>query len=228
MSGAVGLLGSVALGTALTAAISGPQVLTSIGDVFIEPFRAIGLIIPDLVIEEVSRDELDITEHPVENGAPITDHSYKRPMEVSIRAGWSNSGQYAGYVQDVYNALLGLQASRQPFNVFTGKRFYTNMLIASLIQTTNETSGDFSLMVQALLKEIIIVNTQATQTPAASQSQPSSTLGLSANGQAQVSTAPPATQNVLNTQSAPFNGASALPVNPATGEGIPTFAIGGA
>lgn len=227
MSGTA-IIESVAIGAAFTAAISGPLILTSIGDVYIDPFRAIGFIIPQVIIEEVSRDELDITLHPVENGAPITDHAYKKPMEVSIRAGWSNSGQYPGYTQDIYNSLLGLQASLTPINVFTGKRFYQNMLISSLIQTTNQESGDFALMVQALIKEIIIVNTQATQAPAAVQSQPANTWDWAANGQSPSTIPTTSTQNTLTTQSAPFNGADALPVNPGGGDVNHVFTIAGA
>lgn len=153
-----GFVGSSALGSV--------QNTSYTGDALITPYRAIGLVIPDVMIEEVNRDELEITQHPVERGSPITDHSYLRPVEVSLRVGWSNSGHYAGYVLDVYAALLDLQRQRQPFDVFTGTRLYNNMLFAGLIKTTNGQSGEFSLMVQALLREIIIVSTRSTQVPA--------------------------------------------------------------
>lgn len=42
-------------------------------------------------IEEAATDELQITEHPVEKGAQITDHAFKLPAEVTIQCGWSNS-----------------------------------------------------------------------------------------------------------------------------------------
>ena len=45
----------------------------------------------DVVIEEVPRDELEITDHPVENTASISDHAYKHPKEVKISWGWSDS-----------------------------------------------------------------------------------------------------------------------------------------
>ena len=43
------------------------------------PVRSIGTVIPDVVIEEAHRDELIITQHPVEKGATITDHAFARP-----------------------------------------------------------------------------------------------------------------------------------------------------
>lgn len=42
------------------------------------------------VIEE-HRDELTITEHPVEQGAAITDHAFKMPSLLTLRIGWSTS-----------------------------------------------------------------------------------------------------------------------------------------
>lgn len=47
--------------------------------------------VPQATIEETHHDELEMTDHPVEQGASITDHAYKRPAEVVIRAAWSNS-----------------------------------------------------------------------------------------------------------------------------------------
>lgn len=46
---------------------------------------------PQVTLEERHTDELEITEHPVEQGAAISDHAYKRPAEVVITCAWSNS-----------------------------------------------------------------------------------------------------------------------------------------
>ena len=56
---------------------------------FVPMNRSIGGLTADITIEESERDELTITEHPVEQGAPIADHAFKRPSEVTIRAAWS-------------------------------------------------------------------------------------------------------------------------------------------
>ncbi len=42
---------------------------------------------PDVVVEEVHRDALAITQHPVEQGASITDHAYRLPAVVEVRMG---------------------------------------------------------------------------------------------------------------------------------------------
>lgn len=191
-----------------------------IGDALFAPPRVIGTIIPDVLIEEVLRFELEITQHPVERRAPITDHSYRRPTEISMRVGWSNSGQYPGYIDDVYATLRTLQDTRQPFTVLTPRDFYENMLIASLIMTSNGETGEFSTMVQMLLKQIIIVDTQAIQVqdkakadaPVAPE-QPSKTSHVSTKHAAAPKVCTPATNTALNTQSSAFSNADGLLFN---------------
>lgn len=71
-----------------------PDVISSI---FIQQGRSIETIMPDVVLEEIHRDDLIITDHPVEKGAGTSDHAFKRPEEVEIRCGWSNSpAEYEG------------------------------------------------------------------------------------------------------------------------------------
>ncbi len=128
--------------------------------------RNIGGFIADVTIEEDHTDELVITEHPVENGAPITDHAFKRPASVVISVGYSNSSiQALGnpfYVQLVYDQFLNLQASLQPFSITTGKRVYQNMLIRRLsVKTDEKTENALALTVEC--QEIIIANTQTVQ-----------------------------------------------------------------
>lgn len=59
-------------------------------------------IIAMVVIEEHHSDEMVITEHPVEQGASITDYAYKLPARLTLRLGWSNSPN------DSSSSLLGL------------------------------------------------------------------------------------------------------------------------
>jgi hypothetical protein len=124
--------------------------------------RFIDTIIPDVTIEEIHHDELITTDHPVEIGAAITDHAFKRPAELEMRVGFSNStAQAEGYVQAVYQALLDLQSSRIPFNVSTGKRLYSNMLIRNIsVTTTQET--EFVLAVTVDMKEILLTSVSST------------------------------------------------------------------
>lgn len=149
--------------------------------------RAIGTIIADVTVSEVHQDELIITDHPVESGAVISDHAFKRPASVEIRPCFSDSSAgYVGYVRQIYQQLLALQESRGPFDVYTGKRLYRNMLMPNLSVST-EDGSEFALIAVVRCREIKITsvktsgsdnsgNTQATQANPADTS-PESKVG---------------------------------------------------
>lgn len=139
---------------------------------FSQQSRKIGLIIPDVVISEKHSDVLEITEHPTEDGAPVADHAYKRPSELTMEVGFSGGGSLLDLLdtssiglslglspKETYQSLLDLQASRLPFDVVTGKRIYSNMLIRVIDVTTDRTSENV-LMASLTLKEVIISQAQ--------------------------------------------------------------------
>ncbi|AWQ18480.1 hypothetical protein C1N63_06370 [Pantoea ananatis] len=137
--------------------------------------RKIGIIIPDVVISEKHGDRLEITEHPVEVGASVSDHAYKRPSEVVMQVGFSGGGSLLDFAsnltatsllgispREVYERLLKLQSDRMPFDVVTGKRLYSNMLLQSLEVTTDRFTENV-LSATLTLREIIITSTQSIQ-----------------------------------------------------------------
>lgn len=75
-----------------------------LGLIQISPKRYIGGLTAMATLEETHTDELQITEHPIEQGANINDHAYKRPAEVVIRCGWSDSS-FAGLIAGVRDAV---------------------------------------------------------------------------------------------------------------------------
>lgn len=150
--------------------------------------RSIGGIIPDVTIEEHHTDTLTITDHPVEQGAMITDHAFKNPAEVTMYVAWSNaslllssivSGSLFGGklddVNDLYGRLLELQESRVPFDLVTGKRTYNNMLIKQISNTTDADSEN-ALFLSIHMRQIIIVETAAVLlAPTSDQEAPEDT-----------------------------------------------------
>jgi hypothetical protein len=68
------------------------------------------MFIPDATIEEVHSAELDITDHPVEQGTSISDHAFKRPEELIVTAGWSDSPNNSG----LQNQIIGAAANSSP------------------------------------------------------------------------------------------------------------------
>lgn len=53
-------------------------------------------LVAQATVEEVHTDDLEITDHPIERGAAITDHAFKRPAEVVVRCVFSNSPSEPG------------------------------------------------------------------------------------------------------------------------------------
>ncbi|ESL56746.1 MULTISPECIES: phage baseplate protein [Klebsiella] len=154
---------------------------------FQQQSRRIGLIVPSVVISEKHNDMLEITEHPVEVGAAISDHAYRRPSEVVMQVGFAGGGSLLDFLdttsiglsaglspKETYQELLDLQSSRVPFDVVTGKRLYTNMLIRALEVTTDRASENI-LSAVLTLREVIITSTTTTQVV------PKSNMKLGAN-----------------------------------------------
>ncbi|MBD1228574.1 phage baseplate protein [Xenorhabdus griffiniae] len=143
---------------------------------FFQNTRKIGLIVPSVVISEKHIDATEITEHPVQYGAAISDHAYDKPAEVTMEIGFAGGGSLIdGFdtptkifdfdteeilgknPKEVYEQLLKLRASKEPFDVITGKRRYRNMLIRAIEVKTDKTSENV-LMVTLTLREVIIVD----------------------------------------------------------------------
>jgi hypothetical protein len=143
---------------------------------FIKPYRAItehpinpdGTAAPDRVIqadavvEESHHDELMMTDHPVEQGATITDHAYKMPAELTLTYGWSGSHVSAignsDYLRDLYRRLFQLQIDRTLFSVDTGKRTYQDMLMKSLSLTNDERTENV-IVVKMVCRQILLAKT---------------------------------------------------------------------
>ncbi len=167
-------------------------------------------ITAQITIEEVGTDELEITEHPVEQGANISDHAFKLPSEVVIHVAWSDSANNVSPIQGaggilrnaspalnnvvnaaglalaavsapsisqletIYQQLLSLQVSRQLFDVYTGKRHYTNMLLRTIV-APNDFKMENSLFLTLTCKQVIIVNSQTATLQANVQANPAAT-----------------------------------------------------
>lgn len=93
-----------------------PILALGLGSLSIKPNRGFSFSdggISDLsaqvTLEEVHLDTLEITDHPVERGSAITDHSFKRPEEVIIKCAWSDSP--GGNSGGLLGAAMGFAAA---------------------------------------------------------------------------------------------------------------------
>lgn len=169
--------------------MSEPYLSQARQSVYVRPVRSIGGLYMDVTVEETHNDELEITDHPVEQGAAITDHAYMKPAQVTIRAGVSDAGKSGNSGDrpsvEAYQKLLELQKSREPFDLVTGKRTYKNMLIRSLAVTT-EAETENILMFTAELRQVMLVTVQSVAVPRSRQKYGNVTGGVDQKGQKQL------------------------------------------
>jgi Dit-like phage tail protein len=171
----------------------GISVLTAAAEGLLSPIfvklRNIGGFVADVTIREEHSDTLVATDNPVEQGAAVTDHAFKKPAELVVEVGYSDSNPtlgFPGYVNTVYEAFLLLQSARTPFEVVTGKRLYTNMLITQLRTDTDEKTEN-AMFLRVEMRENIFVQTQTvTVPPAAQMTNPSNTAATTNSGANQV------------------------------------------
>jgi hypothetical protein len=145
----------------------------------ISPSRSFGGISGYVTIVENAVDTITITKQPVQQGAPITDHAYKEPSTLSIQMRFQDNKALS--LREVYLDLRNLQTLFLPFNVFTPKRTYFNMLLASITQTTDKKTEN-CLAINCTFQEIIIVPISITVVPRSNQKKPGSTGGTQSTG----------------------------------------------
>ena len=193
---------------------------------FTQASRYIGTLFFDVTTREVHSDEDTITVHPVETGTPISDHVFANPQTIEISCASSDStAGYSGYVQNVYQAILALKATREPFDVSTGKRFYTSMLIGAVTVVT-DVESEFALMVTMRLQQVIITSTSNSGSSngmtTANQADPADTAPESASGNQNLEPAP----SISFDQAQGSFGAAPAPAAIGETSTVPTFAQG--
>ena len=160
--------------------------------------RTIGSIQADVTFEERHEDSLTITDHPVEQGAVISDHAYLNPVTVEIKIGFrpmtflsgvpSRKGMNTAarealtrgvpYLNQVYQNVLALQKNRVLNVIMTGKRLYTNMLIERIACVTDKDTENV-LMLTLSCRQVVIVQTQPnTLPPDSNMTNPKKTGGI--------------------------------------------------
>lgn len=145
-----------------------------LGEASFMPRRAIGPFTATITLEELAEDELEITHYPVQDGSAITDHAFKVPAALNITVQWGEN------LAETYAKLLALQASREPFDVVTGKRVYRNMLMTGLRQTTDQLTENV-LHISMRLREIFIASVEVVTVPERSKQRNPEKTGATEN-----------------------------------------------
>ena len=142
----------------------------------------LGFLMPDIVIEEVMEDRLQITMHPIEGGGQIADHAFNLPKTVDMKIGWADyKAGVIGSSTQKYEQILRMQARREPFEISTGKRIYKNMLPES-ITVMNDQRTKFAVLPVIRFREVRTtesreINLQTRTTAAQSTVPPANTGG---------------------------------------------------
>lgn len=130
--------------------------------------RSIGPVPIDVVVTETHESALTITRLPVEKGTDITDHAYLEPKKVKLDGavgaftapGLAAGSPLGGRVLATFEALLRLQATREPFDLVTGLKVYKSMLIENMSVSREARTANI-LSFSASCAEIKIVSTSS-------------------------------------------------------------------
>lgn len=115
-----------------------------------------------ITVEEDPSDISTVTRHPVDTGAIMSDHIILQPPELRTRLGWSNADTAnqgdAAYVANIYAQILQLKNNRQLMQVYTGKRYYTNMWPADIHGPRTDSKSEWSIIVDIHWVQLLLVN----------------------------------------------------------------------
>ena len=155
----------------------------------------------DAVLKLTHDRGLVITDHPVEEGANITDHSYVRAKTLTLEIGMSDVG-VGGFETrqsrsvSAFEILSEMQEKREPVDVVTRLDTYKNMLIED-IKVDEDNTTTHGLRASVFLREVKIVSAESVMLegrpvpPPAASASPAKTNSSNA-GAVRPQPAPPA------------------------------------
>lgn len=171
--------------------------MATVNILFQKTKAAIGALVLDVSLTESHAAEVEVTEHPVETGANISDHARPKPETLVIEGLVSNTplpapgdptqnvslkdsrGQVIGQAttsskQDLsrageaYRDLLDLKNSSELLTVVTALRTYTNMKITNLTVPRDARTGQ-ALRFSCTLKEVRLASSRTVTVTLPSQ-----------------------------------------------------------
>ena len=150
-------------------------------NLFIRTKKTLGGIQLDAVIRETHNDEISLTRNPVELGANISDHAIVEPKKLNIIAEVTDTplgSAVLGEIVDLttglfgtststnitrsnaaYNAMVKLAEAREPIDVQTKLKLYSNMIITR-INTSQDANSSRIVNMIIDLEEILITESE--------------------------------------------------------------------
>ena len=156
----------------------------SFENLFIRTQKSIGGIQLDAVISDSHVNEVSLTNNPVEFGAEITDNAVVQPKQINILAEVSDTplgvaafGQIVDLVTGLfgsstsenitrsnaaYNAVIQLQEEREPIQIQTKLKLYTDMIITK-VTTIQDKDTSRIVRMSIDLQQVIITQSEIVQ-----------------------------------------------------------------
>ena len=135
--------------------------------IFKYPNAKIGALELDASVSEGHDGEVEVTEHPVEVGANVSDHARIKPdtltMEGVISATPFGKEASLDYIREGYEKLLELKDARELLTIVTVLRAYSDMMLVKLTVPRDANSGD-ALRFSATFKQVRLAEVQKTVT----------------------------------------------------------------
>lgn len=136
----------------------------SIQRLFIRSKRSLAGVELDAVLREDHISQVSVTKNPVEFGADITDHAIVMPKSITIVAEVSDTplfglGSIGAIIEPItklfgtstesnvtrtkaaYDALIKVQEAREPIEIQTKLKSYTDMVITSITTSQDKDTG---------------------------------------------------------------------------------------
>lgn len=153
-------------------------------NLFVRSVKSIGGIQLDAVLSESHNNTIRLTTNPVEFGVDITDHAIIEPKKINIIAEVSDTPLGTttfGFIVDLitglfgtatadnltrsnaaYNAMVQLQELREPIEVQTRLKLYTNMIITG-ISTSQDKNSSRIVSMSISMEEVFITESEIIQ-----------------------------------------------------------------
>lgn len=132
----------------------------------------IGLIEVDILIEQEHKLESEATEHPVEDGFPVSDHVIRKPITVSMVVGITQSpvtwldrlGNETDKVSNALTAFRQIYDAAQPITIVTPTDIWENAVMTSAVFPRNVENKNL-MKIPCEFKIIRRVNVKTTDIP---------------------------------------------------------------
>ncbi|WP_116082118.1 phage baseplate protein [Tropicimonas sp. IMCC34011] len=124
-----------------------------------------------VTVSEQHVSTLEMTENPVETGASMVDHAYRKPRKITLDSALP-------LPQATWQVIKRIQQDRRPFTLVTGLDVYRSMLIKD-VSVTRDPGSALILAASIQLQEALLVETSRFAVQGGTGAAPSTAGGAS-------------------------------------------------